>query len=70
MDDGSTDASAGEALLAGARRTEQSVLLSASLKTGSVAAAHPINVTIDADGTYPACNIPELVKLLIGQIWR
>lgn len=66
VDDGSTDASAGEALAAGARvvRHRSNRGYGASLKTGIVAAAHSINVIIDADGTYPACNIPELVKLL------
>jgi len=66
VDDGSTDASAGEALAAGARvvRHRSNRGYGASLKTGIVAATHSINVIIDADGTYPACNIPELVKLL------
>lgn len=66
VDDGSTNQSAGEALAAGARvvRHRSNRGYGASLKTGIVAAAHSINVIIDADGTYPACNIPELVKLL------
>ncbi|HEY3444097.1 MAG TPA: glycosyltransferase family 2 protein [Paludibaculum sp.] len=66
VDDGSTDASAGAALTAGARvvRHRSNRGYGASLKTGIVVATHAINVIIDADGTYPASYIPELIKLL------
>ena len=66
VDDGSADLSASAALAAGARvvRHRSNRGYGAALKTGISAAAHPIIVIIDADGTYPAAYIPELVKLL------
>lgn len=66
VDDGSSDGSAGAALGSGARvvRHRSNRGYGAALKTGIVAASHATNVILDADGTYPASYIPELVKLL------
>ncbi|MBK5294162.1 MAG: glycosyltransferase family 2 protein [Acidobacteriia bacterium] len=66
VDDGSTDSSAQQALAAGARliRHRSNRGYGAALKTGIASSAHGINVIIDADGTYPAAYIPEMVRRL------
>ncbi len=66
VDDGSSDRSAGAARAAGARvvRHRSNRGYGAALKTGIAAARNPINVIIDADGTYPASQIPELLGRL------
>lgn len=66
VDDGSEDSTADEALKAGARllRHPENHGYGASLKTGILAAENEIIVIIDADGTYPAEEIPALVTKL------
>jgi glycosyltransferase involved in cell wall biosynthesis len=66
VDDGSEDATASEALQAGASliRHPENHGYGASLKTGILAAENEIIVIIDADGTYPAEEIPNLVSKL------
>lgn len=66
VDDGSEDATAARALEAGARvlRHPLNRGYGASLKTGILAARHEVIVIIDADGTYPADQIPVLVRQL------
>ncbi|MBI1787149.1 MAG: glycosyltransferase family 2 protein [Acidobacteria bacterium] len=66
VDDGSTDASAKAAQAAGARviRHRSNRGYGAALKTGITAAKHSIVVITDADGTYPAAHIPELLAEL------
>jgi glycosyltransferase involved in cell wall biosynthesis len=66
VDDGSSDRSAEEAVQCGVRVMQHPVNrgYGASLKTGINAAAYDIIVIIDADGTYPADEIPNLVALL------
>lgn len=66
VDDGSEDATAKKATEAGARvlRKPQNQGYGAAIKTGIVAAAYDTIVIIDADGTYPAEQIPELVNKL------
>lgn len=66
VDDGSSDGSAEAAAKTGARvlRHRSNRGYGAALKTGIVAARHPFIVIIDADGTYPAVYIPELLRLL------
>ncbi|MCP4358097.1 MAG: glycosyltransferase family 2 protein [Chloroflexi bacterium] len=63
VDDGSEDKTAEEALAAGARLLQQPENrgYGASLKAGIVAARHDIIVITDADGTYPAEPIPEML---------
>jgi glycosyltransferase involved in cell wall biosynthesis len=63
VDDGSTDRTAEEALATGVRvvRHSQNRGYGAAIKTGIQVAAHDRIVIIDADGTYPAEAIPELV---------
>lgn len=66
VDDGSTDNSSAAARAAGARviRHRSNRGYGAALKTGVSFARHEINVIIDADGTYPAAAIPELLRRL------
>jgi glycosyltransferase involved in cell wall biosynthesis len=63
VDDGSEDRTAEQALQAGARvlRHPQNRGYGAALKTGITAAPYDTVVIIDADGTYPADAIPELL---------
>ncbi|MFB3903304.1 MAG: glycosyltransferase family 2 protein [Acidobacteriota bacterium] len=66
VDDGSSDRTAEEALQAGARvlRHLSNRGYGASIKSAILAAKHEIIVIIDADGTYPADQIPNLVAQL------
>ncbi len=66
VDDGSQDRTADEALKAEARvlRHLKNRGYGASLKTGIVAAKYDIIAITDADGTYPADQIPELLEKL------
>jgi glycosyltransferase involved in cell wall biosynthesis len=66
VDDGSSDATARAAALAGARvmRHRSNRGYGAALKTGIAAATHNQVTIIDADGTYPASYIPELLEKL------
>jgi glycosyltransferase involved in cell wall biosynthesis len=66
VDDGSTDQTAAEALRAGARvlRHSRNRGYGAALKTGIDAARYDLIVISDADGTYPAEAIPNLLALL------
>ncbi|QOY86130.1 glycosyltransferase family 2 protein [Paludibaculum fermentans] len=66
VDDGSSDGSAEAAATTGARvlRHRSNRGYGAALKTGIVAAKHSFIVIIDADGTYPAVYIPELLRML------
>jgi len=66
VDDGSTDATARAAALAGARviRHRSNRGYGAALKTGIAAATHDIIAITDADGTYPAEDIPNLLEEL------
>jgi glycosyltransferase involved in cell wall biosynthesis len=66
VDDGSSDRSAEVARRAGARviRHRSNRGYGAALKTGIAAALHPIIVILDADGTYPAAYVPELLRKL------
>jgi polyisoprenyl-phosphate glycosyltransferase len=68
VDDGSNDETGKEAAEAGARvvRHPHNVGYGRSLKDGIEAATHDMIVICDADGTYPAAAIPELVKLYQG----
>ena len=63
VDDGSTDGTSRAAAAGGARviRHNSNRGYGASLKTGIAAASHPIVAITDADGTYPAEHIPELL---------
>jgi glycosyltransferase involved in cell wall biosynthesis len=66
VDDGSEDQTAEKALRAGARvvRHPENRGYGAAIKTGIVAAKYEVIVIIDADGTYPADQIPDLVTKL------
>ena len=66
VDDGSEDQTAERALRAGARvvRHPENRGYGAAIKTGMVAAKYEVIVIIDADGTYPADQIPSLVAKL------
>lgn len=66
VDDGSKDNTAREAKAAGARviQHRSNRGYGASLKTGIIAASHDVIVITDADGTYPAKYIPEMLKEL------
>ncbi len=63
VDDGSTDGTARAAAAAGARviRHHSNRGYGASLKTGIAAASHEVVAITDADGTYPAEHLPELL---------
>ena len=65
VDDGSKDKTGQEAAEAGARivRHPHNVGYGRALKDGIEAAAYDMIVICDADGTYPAAAIPELVRL-------
>ena len=66
VDDGSVDGTAEKAIEAGARvlQKPQNQGYGAAIKTGIVAAANDIIVIMDADGTYPADQIPHLIRKL------
>jgi glycosyltransferase involved in cell wall biosynthesis len=66
VDDGSVDDTAGEAVRAGARvlRHVENRGYGASIKDGIMAAVHETIVITDADGTYPADEIPALLARL------
>ncbi|MCI0591204.1 MAG: glycosyltransferase family 2 protein [Gammaproteobacteria bacterium] len=66
IDDGSQDRTAQEAIQAGARvlRHHENRGYGAAIKTGIEGAQYERIVIIDADGTYPADQIPELVAKL------
>lgn len=66
IDDGSEDGTAEEARLAGARLLvhPENRGYGSSLKTGILAAENETIVIIDADGTYPAAQIPTLLEKL------
>jgi glycosyltransferase involved in cell wall biosynthesis len=66
VDDGSQDSTTERALQARARvlRHSQNRGYGAALKTGIFAAKHNTIVIIDADGTYPADQIPSLLDQL------
>ncbi len=66
MDDGSADDTGKNAYAAGARviRHRRNRGYGASLKTGIAAATHDIVAITDADGTYPARYLPEMIKAL------
>ena len=66
VDDGSTDQSGPVARSAGARviRHRSNRGYGAALKTGITAASHNTIVILDADGTYPAARIPDLLTAL------
>lgn len=66
VDDGSKDKTAREAKAAGARviQHRSNRGYGASLKTGIIAASHNIIAITDADGTYPAKYLPELLSEL------
>jgi glycosyltransferase involved in cell wall biosynthesis len=63
VDDGSSDHTAEAAKEAGARviQHRSNRGYGASLKTGITAASHDVVAIIDADGTYPAMYLPELI---------
>lgn len=65
VDDGSTDATAKLAEAAGARviRQPRNRGYGAALKVGFAAARYEKVVITDADGTYPASAIPEMLEL-------
>lgn len=66
VDDGSTDRTAEAAEAAGARVLQHigNRGYGSALKTGIVAASHDTIVISDADGTYPADRIPDLLREL------
>jgi glycosyltransferase involved in cell wall biosynthesis len=66
VDDGSDDRTATIALKAGARVLQhpENRGYGAALKTGIIAAQYETIVIIDADGTYPAEEIPNLINKL------
>lgn len=66
VDDGSTDSTAENAERAGARvvRLEENRGYGAALKRGIREATHEVIITTDADGTYPASAMNELVTAL------
>ncbi|HEX6125592.1 MAG TPA: glycosyltransferase family 2 protein, partial [Pyrinomonadaceae bacterium] len=66
VDDGSADATAREAKRAGARvlQHRSNRGYGASLKTGIIAASHDIVAITDADGTYPAKYLPDMLAEL------
>jgi len=66
VDDGSKDRTADEAIQSGARVLQhvENRGYGAAIKTGIRAARYEVVVISDADGTYPATEIPTLVALL------
>jgi glycosyltransferase involved in cell wall biosynthesis len=64
VDDGSTDGTAEEALKTGVRviRHRSNRGYGASLKTGVLAASADVVAITDADGTYPARYLPEMLQ--------
>ena len=66
VDDGSSDATAAEAAAAGATVVQhpQNRGYGRSLKTGIVQARYDLIAITDADGTYPAERLPELIALV------
>ena len=66
VDDGSTDGTARVAKAAGARviQHRSNRGYGAALKSGIAAASHEAIAMIDADGTYPAAHLPELLAEL------
>lgn len=64
VDDGSKDATSERATSAGARvvRHPHNLGYGRTLKDGILAASHDTIVIIDADGSYPAGDIPRLVR--------
>lgn len=66
VDDGSRDKTARQAKLAGARviQHRSNRGYGASLKTGITAASYDIIAITDADGTYPAKYLPEMLSEL------
>lgn len=66
VDDGSKDNTAREAKAAGARviQHKSNRGYGASLKTGILAATYDVIAITDADGTYPAKYLPEMLKEL------
>lgn len=66
VDDGSSDGTTKAALSTGVRVLKhfENRGYGASLKTGIIAAQHEIIAIIDADGTYPADQIPEMLQKL------
>jgi glycosyltransferase involved in cell wall biosynthesis len=66
VDDGSSDQTAGEAKSAGARviRHRSNRGYGASLKTGIVHAKNDVIAITDADGTYPAHYLPQMLAEL------
>jgi glycosyltransferase involved in cell wall biosynthesis len=62
--DGAADNTAREAAVVADRVIEHPLRLGygRSLKTGILAASHDLVAIIDADGTYPAARLPELIK--------
>jgi len=66
VDDGSQDATAQEAQKTGVRviKHRNNRGYGASLKTGITAAKHNVVAITDADGTYPAKYLPEMLKEL------
>jgi glycosyltransferase involved in cell wall biosynthesis len=62
VDDGSSDETGSVAEATGARviRHPQNMGYGRSLKDGIAAASHDVIVILDADGTYPALDIPRL----------
>lgn len=65
VDDGSSDGTGDAAAAAGARviRLEENSGYGYALKTGIAATESRFVAIIDADGTYPADKIPEMLKL-------
>ena len=65
VDDGSSDQTGKIAASAGAKviRHPHNIGYGRSLKNGIAAAQHDMIADCDADGTYPASAIPELVRL-------
>lgn len=63
VDDGSSDNTAQEAALAGARVIQHrgNRGYGASLKTGIIAASYDVVAITDADGTYPAEYLPDML---------
>lgn len=69
VDDGSTDGTAELARAAGVRVISHPRPggYGRALKTGIAASCHDIIGIIDADGTYPAGSLPELLRLVVAQ---